>query len=223
MKSKAVAKTEVVILENDSTHLHYLTSFVKTLTVRVTGDRQLATNPISLAGETEARKKLSSRKWELAKRAGCIVLDIDLGEGAREAGITWIGEIARNAETPIVVVTGNRARFKALNSVYGLAPFLVIDKPRGGLPEDVPTTPDENLARFNDILSQAILSACYIAGRLEVLRKAGRAKDHLPEDVRALFLWMLHEHPVRTLVGLSLAAVISLALLFIALTHWHVI
>src|SRR2546423_779866 len=110
MTPKTLAKTDVIIVENNPGDLRYLTSFVRTLRLRIDGGPKLAANPRSMAGENEARKRLPANNWSLVKRAGCVVLDMDLGEGSREAGITWMDEIAKNAETPIIVVTANRER-----------------------------------------------------------------------------------------------------------------
>lgn len=223
-KSKTKTKTEVVIIENDERDLRYLVSFIKTLRVRVNGGARMAAIPKPLASENEARKKMPADNWALARNAGCIILDIDLGEGAKEAGINWMGDISENAETPIIVVTANRPRFQpALQTVDGLAPFLVIEKPTGGLPDTLNSSHDEGLARFNDILSQGIISACYISGRLDILRKTSQSKPQKNEDKHEILFSMLREYPVRTLLALFLSAVISVACLLIALHHWHII
>jgi hypothetical protein len=218
------AKTDVIIVENHPEHLHYLTSLIRTLRLRIDGAHKLAAKPIPLCDGNEASKKLTANNWSLVKSAGCIVLDMDLGEGAREAGITWMDKIAQNAETPIIVVTGQRERFKkSLESVDGLAPFLVIDKPPRGLPENFGDTSDEGLIRFNDILSQGVISACYISGRLEVLRKTSLEKPYKGHDPREMLLWMLRKYPARTLLGFVLVATVFVAWAIIALTHLHVL
>src|SRR5882724_5468900 len=112
MRRKMLAKTDVIIVENYPEHLHYLTSLIRTLRLRIDGAPKLAAQPIPLRNENEVGKKLTANNWALVRNAGCVVLDMDLGEGAREAGITWMDKIAQNTETPIIVVTANRERFK---------------------------------------------------------------------------------------------------------------
>jgi hypothetical protein len=224
MKRKMLAKTDIIIVENNSADLRYLTSLVKTLRLRMNEGPRLAANPKPISSESEARRRLPASDWSLVKGAGCVVLDMDLGEGAKEAGINWMGEIAQNAETPIIVVTGHRERFKSsLESVDGLTPLLVIEKPSRGLPENFSPTSDESLIRFNDILSQAIISACYISGRLGALYKNSSEKPHKRHDLREMLPWMLQKYPVRTLLALALVATILAAWAIIALTHWHVL
>src|SRR5215471_10065678 len=146
MSLRSLTKSEVIIIENDPRHLAYLTSFVRSLRLRIEGETtRLAANPRPLAGEEEVKRKLA-RNWSMLKNVGCIVLDIDLGEGARESGINWMSEIAKNVEIPIVVVTVNRKRFEsALRTVDGLTPFFIIDKPARELPDTHSSVQDDDL------------------------------------------------------------------------------
>ena len=108
---------------------------------------------------------------------------------------------------------------------YGGKVNPVTEKQPAEVTDKVNPSPCENLTRFNETLSQTIISACYISGRFKILHKASLAKDYRGQpkgrDVRSM-LWMLREYPVRTLLALFLTAAACVAWAIIALTHVHI-